>query len=259
MESRRVFVSISAIVFAASAATTIAWCASMSAMGAMEMPGGWTMSMMWMRMPGQSWLGAAAGFVGMWVVMMGAMMLPSVTPTLWRYRMSLGGINRSHAGWLTGLAGSGYFAAWAVLGAIVFAVGIVVAAIAMEAPAVARVVPMVVGAAVLIAGVLQHTRWKARQLAFCREAPGHHLTAHVGAGGAWRHGWCLGLHCIQSCAGLTVVALALGVMDLRVMAGVAAAVTVERLAPNGLRAARAIGVAAIALGLLVIARAGGVQ
>jgi hypothetical protein len=34
----------------------------MSAMGEMPMPGGWTMSMAWMRMPGQTWPGAAASF-----------------------------------------------------------------------------------------------------------------------------------------------------------------------------------------------------
>jgi hypothetical protein len=44
----------------------------------MPMPGGWTMSMAWMRMPGQTWPGAAASFLGMWVVMMVAMMLPVV-------------------------------------------------------------------------------------------------------------------------------------------------------------------------------------
>ena len=44
------------------------------------MPGGWTMAMAmaWTRMPGQTWPGAAASFLGMWVVMMVAMMLPSV-------------------------------------------------------------------------------------------------------------------------------------------------------------------------------------
>jgi len=40
------------------------------------MPGGWTMAMAWTRMPGQTWPGAAASFLGMWVVMMVAMMLP---------------------------------------------------------------------------------------------------------------------------------------------------------------------------------------
>ena len=54
------------------------------------MPGGWTMSMAWMRMPGQTWLGAAASFLGMWVGMMVAMMLPSLVPVLWRYREPVG-------------------------------------------------------------------------------------------------------------------------------------------------------------------------
>ena len=56
------FFGVSALLFAASAALTIAWCESTSAMGGMPMPGGWTMSMAWMRMPGQTWLGAAASF-----------------------------------------------------------------------------------------------------------------------------------------------------------------------------------------------------
>jgi hypothetical protein len=51
--SERAFFGVSALLFAASAAATIVWCASMSAMGGMPMPGGWTMSMAWMRMPGQ--------------------------------------------------------------------------------------------------------------------------------------------------------------------------------------------------------------
>jgi hypothetical protein len=54
--SQQAFFGVSALLFAASAAVTIVWCASMSAMGEMPMPGGWTMSMAWMRMPGQTWL-----------------------------------------------------------------------------------------------------------------------------------------------------------------------------------------------------------
>src|SRR5882672_1598107 len=88
--SQRAFLGVSALLFAASAALTIVWCGSMSAMDEMPMPGGWTMSMAWMRMPGQTWLGAAASFLGMWVVMMVAMMLPSLVPMLWRYRQAVG-------------------------------------------------------------------------------------------------------------------------------------------------------------------------
>jgi hypothetical protein len=45
---RQAFFGVSALLFAASAAVTIVWCASMSA-GEMPMPGGWTMSMAWMK------------------------------------------------------------------------------------------------------------------------------------------------------------------------------------------------------------------
>src|SRR6266550_5802935 len=87
--SQRAFVGVTALLFAASTAVTIGWCASMSAMGEMTMPGGWTMSMAWMRMPGQTWPGAAASFLGMWIVMIVAMMLPSLVPMLLRYRQAV--------------------------------------------------------------------------------------------------------------------------------------------------------------------------
>src|SRR4029434_5949041 len=80
--SQQAFFGVSALLFAASAAVTIVWCGSMSSMGGMPMSGGWTMSMAWMRMPGQTWSGAAASFLGMWIVMMVAMMLPSLVPML---------------------------------------------------------------------------------------------------------------------------------------------------------------------------------
>jgi hypothetical protein len=44
-------------------------------------------------------------------------------------------------------------------------------------------------------------------------------------------------------------------MDLRAMAVVGAAITVERLAPAGERIARAIGVAVVGAGLFLIAQA----
>src|SRR5689334_17779191 len=76
--SQRAFFSASVLLFAASAAVTVFWCASMSDMSDMPMPGGWTMSMTWMQMPGRTWLGTAASFLAMWIVMMVAMMLPSL-------------------------------------------------------------------------------------------------------------------------------------------------------------------------------------
>ena len=53
------------------------------------------------------------------------------------------------------------------------------------------------------------------------------------------------------------ILLVIGVMDLGAMAIVAAAITVERLAPAGERVARAIGAAVVRAGLLLIARSAG--
>jgi predicted metal-binding membrane protein len=89
---------------------------------------------------------------------------------------------------------------------------------------------------VLIAGSLQLTAWKARQLACCLEAPGRGRTLSAGAGTAWRHGLRLGLHCSRCCAGLMAIPLVIGVMDLRAMAVVAAAFPTSESVNTALRA-----------------------
>ena len=268
--SQQAFFGVSALLFAVTAAATVVWCASMSAMGGMPMPGGWTMSMAWMRMPGQTWPGAAASFLGMWVVMMVAMMLPSLVPMLWRYRQAVGrtaaaaratascteaprGRGETRLGRLTALVGVGYFLVWTMFGMAAFPLGVALAAVEMQQPALARAVPVAVGVVVLIAGALQFSAWKARHLAGCREAPGRGRTLPADAGTAWRHGLRLGLHCSYCCAGLMAILLVMGVMDLRAMAVVAAAITLERLAPAGERVARAVGSVFIAAGLFLIA------
>ena len=248
---------VSALLFAASAAVTIIWCMSMSAMGGMPMPGGWTMSMAWMRMPGQTWPGAAASFLGMWIVMMVAMMLPSLVPMLWSYRQAIEPRPGTSPGVLVVLVGAGYFFIWAVIGAAAFPLGAALAAIEMRQPALARAVPMAAGVTVLIAGLLQFTTWKAHHLACCREAPRSGHARSGDAATAWRHGLRLGLHCSRCCGGLIAILLVIGVMDLRAMAVVGAAISVERLAPATERVVRAIGVVVIGAGLLLIARAAG--
>ncbi len=257
MASERAFFGVSALLFAASAAATIVWCASMPAMGGMPMPGGWTMSMVWMWMPGQTWPGDVASFLGMWIVMMVAMMLPSLVPMLWRYRQAVHRTGDTRLGRLTALVGVGYFSVWTVFGMAAFPLGVALAAVVMQWPALARTVPIAVGVVVLIAGSLQFTAWKARHLACCREAPGRGHTLPADAGTAWRHGLRLGLHCTHCCVGLIAILLVIGVMDLRVMAVVAVAITAERLAPAGERIARAIGAVIIGAELFLIARAAG--
>jgi predicted metal-binding membrane protein len=256
--SQRTFIGISALLFAGSAAVTIAWCASMSTMSGMPMPGGWTMSMTWMRMPGQTWADATASFLGMWIVMMVAMMLPSLVPMLHRYRQTVGRTGEKRLGRLTALVGAGYFLVWTAFGIAAFALGIAFATAAMELPSLSRMVPMASGAVVMIAGALQFTTWKTHHLACCRQSPACCEALPADAGTAWKLGLRLGLHCSYCCLGLTAILLVIGVMDPRAMAVVTAAITIERLAPSGERAARVIGVVVTVAGLDLTARAIGI-
>ncbi len=252
-DAQRAFYGAVTLLFLSSTAATIGWCASMSAMAGMSMPGGWRMSMTWMRMPGQTWSAAAASFLGMWMLMMTAMMLPSLTPALLRYRRAVNSAGDVRLGWLTLLVGTGYFLVWAACGITVYPLGIAVASSEMHQPTLSHAVPLMTGISVLLAGALQFTAWKARQLACCRFAPQIDRRVSANGAAALLHGAYLGVRCAACCAGLMLVLLAIGVMDLRAMAAVTAAITVERLA--GERAARAIGVLVVGAGLLLIGRA----
>src|SRR6267154_1601754 len=165
----RVFLTISAFLFIASAAGTICWCSSMS--GGMVMPGGWTMSMTWMRMPGQSWAAASTSFLAMWTAMMLAMMMPSLVPMLLNYRRCVRARNKSRLSLLTAVCGTAYFFVWAVFGGVAFTLGVTLARAEMHSTVFARSVPFLTGLVWLLAGGIQLTSCKARQLAQCRLAP----------------------------------------------------------------------------------------
>ncbi|MDQ3280579.1 MAG: DUF2182 domain-containing protein [Acidobacteriota bacterium] len=206
--------------------------------------------MTWMRMSGQSWLGAAASFVVMWVVMMVAMMLPPLVATLSRYRDALHQSGVPHVDRLTAIASAAYFVVWTAIGVAIFPLGVALAAFEMKEPALSRLVPAAAALIVTLAGLLQFTTWKARRLACCRAVPRRVLQTN-----AWRYGIHVAYHCVACCANLMTIVLILGVMDLRAMAAGTPAIAFERLAPNGDGAARAIGAVAIGTGLFLLARA----
>jgi predicted metal-binding membrane protein len=255
--SRHAFLGVSALLFTASAAVTIVSSRVMSTMGEMPMPGDWTMSMSWMRMPGQTWAFTALSFLAMWLVMMVAMMLPALAPMLWRYRQAAAATGATRLGWLTALVGVGYFFVWTIFGMIAFPIGVSLATIEMQQPAIARAVPIAAGVIVVIAGAVQFTGWKARQLACFRDISDGGRTRQANAVTAWRNGLRLGLRCGLCCANLMALLLVVGIMDLRAMAVVAAAITFERFAPAAERVAQAIGAAVVGAGLVLIARASG--
>jgi predicted metal-binding membrane protein len=196
--SHRAFLVVSALLFAASTTVTIVWCASMSSMGEMPMPGGWTMSMAWMRMPGRH--GPAPRVVHRHVVRddggddaaVGGSDVVALPPS----RASSG---QTRLGGLTALVGAGYFFVWTALGVATFPIGVALAELEMRQPALSRAVPIAIGLVVLIAGALQLTRWKSHHLACCRSITEKYPAPDAAA--AWRHGLRLGMHCVQCCAG----------------------------------------------------------
>ncbi len=249
----RAFLGVAALAFLASAVTTIVWCGSMSGMSGMPMPGDWIMSMTWMRMPGQTWPDATLSFIAMWSVMMVAMMLPSLMPALMRYRRALVERGAPDPDRRTLTAGAAYFIAWSIAGAIIFPIGIALAQAEMQHASLARAVPVLTGTVLVLCGAFQFTAIKQRCLACCRAAPRCLSTA--GEGSAWRDGVRLAMRCAACCANLMLILLVIGVMDLVAMTIVTVAITAERVAPSGKRAARINGVIAIVAGWFLMLEA----
>ncbi len=189
---------------------------------------------------------------GMWMAMMVPMMLPALFPMLSRYRRSVRGADGLHLHGLTALVGVGYFVVWAVLGIAAYAASTGVMAAEVRWGTVAQWLPVAAGVVLLVAGGVQFTPWKARQLALCREGSG--CAPAPNALGAWRHGLRLGMRCSLCCGNLMLALLAIGMMDLVAMAAVTLAISAERLAPVPLRVARVAGVALVVAGVLTIAR-----
>lgn len=253
----RAFAVALAAVFAVAVVATVTQHVSMAAMGGTPVSGGWMTSAAWQQPCGWGAGRTFAAFAGMWGAMTVTMMLPVLAPVLWRYRQSAGPLAAARSTWLVAVAGAGYFAVWMAVGALVFPAGAALMSAAARLPVLARAMPFVAGTVVLAAGVLQCSGWKARRLTCCRHAATCVHPPHAETGAAWRHGVRAAIRCGACCGNLMAVALAAGMMDLRVMAVVTVAIAAERLVPAGGQVARIVGGVAIGGGMVMIVRAAG--
>lgn len=244
---------IAGLMFAGAAVLTFSFVRNMS--GGMTMPGRWTMSMMWMLMPGQTLLAAALVFAVMWLAMMIAMMLPSALPMLLLYLRTVTFRGEPRGGILLWLVGGGYFAVWLLFGLAAYGIGLATAKAAMASEAVSRAIPFLSGIALACAGGYQMTPWKSACLKHCRD-PFLLVARYLHHG--WRGALGLGLHhgafCAACCWGLMLIQLVLGVMNVTAMIVVAAVIGAEKLLARGERIAHATGVLAIVVGAAVILR-----
>jgi predicted metal-binding membrane protein len=199
-------------------------------------------------------LGGLVWFLGIWVTMMAAMMLPSVAPMVLAFaRVTKERARRQQAIYVpTWIFLLGYLAAWTAYGLVAYGVFRVIDAVAGGALAWDRAGPYVAGGAILAAGLYQLTPIKDVCLRHCR-TPLHFVlhSWHEGRVGALRMGAEHGLYCVGCCWGLMIVLFSLGVMSLVWMAVIAGVIFAEKVLPWGLRLTRPLAVAFVALGLWI--------
>ena len=191
-------------------------------------------------------LGALGWYVGIWVTMMAAMMLPSAAPTVVLFSRSRGGAQ-------TWVFVGGYLVAWTAYGLAAYGVYRGIRAAAPSFLAWDERGPWVAGAALAAAGLYQLTPLKRACLRHCRSPLHFLLHARPGWRGAARMGVEHGGFCIGCCTGLMLALFALGVMSLFWMAVVAGAILVEKALPRGEAFARLLALVLVAAGIWVAA------
>lgn len=198
-------------------------------------------------------LGGLAWFVGVWVTMTAAMMLPSTAPMVAAVRRAAAGIGgRPAPPAVTALFVAGYVAAWTAYGLAAYAVFRLLDAHHPGWVAWDRGGPAVAGVAVAAAGLYQLTPLKRACLRHCRTPL--HFVMHrwrAGRAGAVAMGIEHGAWCVGCCAGLMLVLFAVGVMSLWWMAVVAAVIFAEKVLPSGERLTVPVAVCLLALGAVI--------
>lgn len=207
---------------------------------------------------GLAWVVAAAGawdmgagpgtmgmtfpfFLGMWVSMMAAMMLPAIGP------QAAGGsilAHRTAAGRLPGVLafGAGFLLPWAAYGVFAYVALSGVGSLVESSPEAARWLGVGI---VLAAGLYQFTPVKRRALDHCRMAL--HASGAGSPAGDLRAGIVDGAVCVGCCWALMATLISVGVMNLAAMIGIAAVIFGEKVLPRPRLVAGIAGVALIAL------------
>ena len=188
--------------------------------------------------------GTVGFFIVVWVVMMAAMMFPSVLPMVVVYDR----VSRRHG--RTPFFVAGYVLTWTAAGLLAYGLFVGGRALTGDALAWDRGGRWVAAGVLVIAAVYQLTPLKDRCLTKCRGPLRFVLESwREGRVGALRMGAAQGAWCVGCCWALMASLFALGVMSVAWMAFVAALIALEKLAPWRVAANRAIAVGLLAIGI----------
>jgi predicted metal-binding membrane protein len=180
-------------------------------------------------------LGGLGWYLGIWVTMMAAMMLPSAAPFAARLASAFPAL----------VFAAGYLAVWTGFGLAAYGLFRVVKALDPAWIAWDQRGPYLAGGVLVAAGVYEATSLKERFLRRCR-AP------------ADASGLAYGLDCVGCCVGLMAALFALGVMSLLWMVAIAGVIFAEKVFPQGIRFSRVVALALVVFGIWVAASPGSV-
>jgi predicted metal-binding membrane protein len=180
-------------------------------------------------------LGGLGWYLGIWVTMTAAMMLPSAAPAARHVAQLAQGVP-------TLFFTAGYLAVWTGYGLLAYGVFRLVSSFDIGWLAWDRVGPYAAGGVIIAAGLYELTPLKRVSLRRCRSAP---------HGNAFQSGLTHGFACVGCSGALMAVLFVLGAMSLFWMAVVAVLIFAEKVLPRGPRLAPVFAMALVALGIWV--------
>jgi len=201
-------------------------------------------------------LGGLGWYLGIWVTMTAAMMLPATAPMM----IVFGRVSRERARSRSVPAAptwvflAGYLVAWTLYGLVAYGLDHGPRSAAPHLLSWIQGERYPAGIALVVAGLYELTPLKRACLRHCRR-PLHFVHAgwRDGTAGALRMGSEHGLYCIGCCWGLMLALFALGVMSLTWMAVIASVIFVQKVLPVGERLAPVVAAALVALAAWVVA------
>jgi predicted metal-binding membrane protein len=193
-----------------------------------------------------------AAFLALWVVMMAAMMFPSVAPmaVVWIRSVSARGTRRERVSGIA-LFLTGYLVAWTAFGLVAYGALILAGRLADASPTAAKWVGVAIFA---VAGIYQLTPLKDVCLKHCRSPVGSmfHYAGFRGPARDLRVGLHHGAYCVGCCWGLMIILIAVGAMNVAVMAALAVVIFIEKVWKHGRGFATAIGIILLAVAVLAV-------
>jgi predicted metal-binding membrane protein len=194
-------------------------------------------------------LGTLGWFLGVWIVMMAAMMFPSVAPTVALYSK----LTKSRSLVQPLVFTAGYLLVWSAVGAVAFVVAWIGGRFFSDVLAWNRAGQWVAGLTLIVAAVYELTPLKNVCLGKCRSPLGFLLGAwRDGVSGALQMGARHGAWCVGCCWALMASLFALGVMSLAWAAFVAGIIAVEKLVPWRRTATWGTAAVLLVLGVLLL-------